>query len=110
MHRAFLNVKKNHGAAGVDRQSISMFERQLDQNLMALMRKFKNGSFQPKPSRRTHIKKAPGKTRPLVGIPTVRDRVAQEVLRQLLNPLELTPSRQRGGRGSPLPYPLGING
>ncbi len=86
MHRAFLNVKKNRGAAGIDQQSISMFERQLEQNLMALMRGLKQGSFQPKPSRRTHIKKAPGKTRPL-GIPTVRDRVAQEVLRQLLNPL-----------------------
>src|SRR5690606_2041233 len=44
------------------------------------------GTFYPKPALRKHIDKGDGKTRPL-GIPTVRDRVAQEVLRQLLTPL-----------------------
>lgn len=86
MHRAFLNVKKNRGVAGVDRQTITMFEAHLEQNLVALMRELKKGTFQPKPSRRTYIDKGDGKKRPL-GIPTVRDRVAQEVLRQLLSPL-----------------------
>jgi group II intron reverse transcriptase/maturase len=50
------------------------------------MRDLKQGTFQPLPLRRVHIFKAPGQTRPL-GIPAVRDRVAQEVLRQLLSPL-----------------------
>ena len=86
MRRAFLNVKKNRGAAGIDRQSIQMFERQLEQNLVALMRVLKDRSFEPLPSRREHIDKGGGKTRPL-GIPCVRDRVAQEVLRQLLSPV-----------------------
>ena len=97
MQRAFRNVRRNHGAAGIDRQSISMFERQLDQNLLALMRDLKTGTFQPKPSRRTYVDKEPGKKRPL-GIPCVRDRVAQEVLRQLLNPLfeELFPPNLKG--------------
>jgi group II intron reverse transcriptase/maturase len=86
MRKAFQAVKRNHGAAGVDRVTIEMFERQLDQNLEALMKQLKDRSFQPRPLRRVLIPKGDGKTRPL-GIPTVRDRVAQEVLRQLLNPI-----------------------
>jgi RNA-directed DNA polymerase len=86
MHQAFRAVKRNKGKAGVDKVSIEMFLRQLDQNLVALMRALKQGTYQPRPVRRTYIDKGGGKTRPL-GIPTVRDRVAQEVLRRLLSPL-----------------------
>ncbi|HDL02160.1 MAG TPA: hypothetical protein ENH23_08015, partial [candidate division Zixibacteria bacterium] len=78
-------VKKNRGAAGIDKISISMFERQLDQNLAKLMKDLKSGAYQPKPLRRKLIPKAPGKFRPL-GIPAVRDRVAQEVIRKLVEP------------------------
>jgi group II intron reverse transcriptase/maturase len=63
-----------------------MFEANLEQNLIALMKDLKTGTFQPLPARRTYIDKGGGKKRPL-GIPCVRDRVAQEVLRQLLTPL-----------------------
>lgn len=86
MYEAFRAVKKNRGAAGIDRQSISMFEANLEQNLAALMKDLKRGTFVPKPARRTYIDKGGGKQRPL-GIPCVRDRVAQEVLRRILNPL-----------------------
>lgn len=87
MHHAFRNVRKNRGAAGIDKVSITMFEANLEQNLLALMRDLKTrGAFQALPLRRVHIPKGPGQTRPL-GIPAVRDRVAQEVLRQLLSPL-----------------------
>lgn len=88
MHRAFRAVKRNRGAAGVDKVSVQMFARNLDENLAALMRDLKQGNFQPRPLRRVHIPKGPGstKTRPL-GIPIVRDRVAQEVVRQLLSPV-----------------------
>jgi RNA-directed DNA polymerase len=86
MYRAFRNVRRNRGAAGIDKVSIRMFEANLEQNLLALMRDLKAGTFQPLPLRRVHIPKGPGQTRPL-GIPAVRDRVAQEVLRQLLSPL-----------------------
>lgn len=86
MHEAFRAVKRNKGKAGVDRVSIEMYSKHLDQNLEALMRDLKRGTFQPKPARRAYIHKGGGKRRPL-GIPTVRDRVAQEVLRRLLSPL-----------------------
>jgi len=86
MHEAFRAVKRNKGKAGIDRVSIEMFAQQLDQNLEALMRDLKKGTYQPQPVRRTYIDKGGGKLRPL-GIPTVRDRTAQEVLRRLLSPL-----------------------
>jgi len=63
-----------------------MFENNLEQNLEALMRDLKRGLFEPKPLRRVFIPKGDGKFRPL-GIPAVRDRVAQEVLRTLLEPI-----------------------
>ncbi len=85
-HRAFRKVRRNRGVAGIDKISITMFEANLEQNLLALLHDLKTGTFQPLPLRRVPIPKGPGQTRPL-GIPAVRDRVAQEVLRQLLSPL-----------------------
>jgi RNA-directed DNA polymerase len=88
MRKAFQAVKRNRGAAGVDKVSIQMFAHNLEDNLQALMRELKAGTFQPLPLRRVHISKGPGtkKLRPL-GIPVVRDRVAQEVIRRLLAPV-----------------------
>lgn len=83
---AFRNVKRNRGAAGIDKISITLFENNLLQNLLALMHQLKDGTFRPLPLRRVHIPKGDGTTRPL-GIPAVRDRVAQEVLRLILNPI-----------------------
>ena len=88
MHQAFQAVKRNRGAAGIDKVSVKMFEANLDENLAALMKDLKTGNFRPKPLRRKMIPKGPGTTklRPL-GIPVVRDRVAQEVMRRLLAPV-----------------------
>jgi RNA-directed DNA polymerase len=86
MREAFKAVKRNRGAAGIDKVSIKMFEANLEENLTALMRDLKKGNFQPKPLRRVYIPKGKSKLRPL-GIPAVRDRVAQEVLRRLLSPI-----------------------
>jgi RNA-directed DNA polymerase len=83
---AFKAVKRNRGRAGIDRVSINMFEANLAENLQALERDLKDGSFDPLPLLRKFIPKEPGKLRPL-GIPAVRDRVAQEVLRRLLHPI-----------------------
>lgn len=86
MHAAFKAVKRNRGAAGIDRVSIDMFEANLAENLFALERDLKDGSFKPFPLRRHFLSKGDGKFRPL-GIPAVRDRVAQEVIRRLLQPI-----------------------
>jgi RNA-directed DNA polymerase len=83
---AFKAIKRNRGAAGIDKVSINMFEANLEENLQALLRQLKDRSFHPLALRRKFIPKEPGKTRPL-GIPAVRDRVAQEVLRRLLHPI-----------------------
>jgi group II intron reverse transcriptase/maturase len=88
VYEAWRAVRRNRGAAGIDKVSIQMFEQNLEANLDCLMRELKQGTFQPLPARRVYIPKdAKGtKYRPL-GIPAVRDRVAQEVLRRLLNPI-----------------------
>jgi len=86
MLTAFKAVKRNRGAAGIDRVSIKMFEANLPENLDSLMRALKDGSFEPKPLRRKFIDKGGGKLRPL-GIPVVRDRTGQEVLRRLMAPI-----------------------
>ena len=84
--KAFKAVQRNRGAAGIDRVSLKMFAANLDDNLSALVRQLKDRSFQPRPLRRHFIPKGDGQMRPL-GIPAVRDRVAQEILRSLLDPI-----------------------
>ena len=84
MLKAFKAVKKNRGAAGIDKMTISMYEKNLSENLASLMRELKQGLYQPIPLRRVHIPKGEGKTRPL-GIPSVKCRIAQEVIRRLIN-------------------------
>jgi len=85
MRQAFKAVKKNRGVAGIDKVSIQMFEQNLEQNLTALMRKMKRGFYIPLALLRKLIPKGRSGKRPL-GIPAVRDRVAQEVIRRLLEP------------------------
>lgn len=86
LHKAFKAVKRHRGAAGLDKQSIKMFEANVEENLLALMCELKSGTYQPIPLRRVYIPKGPGKVRPL-GIPAVRCRVAQEVIRALIEPI-----------------------
>lgn len=84
MFKAFKAVKKNRGSSGIDKVSIEMYQSNLSENLLSLMKELKQGSYQPIPLRRVHIPKGDGKTRPL-GIPSVKCRVAQEVVRRLIN-------------------------
>jgi group II intron reverse transcriptase/maturase len=83
---AWKHIRANQGAAGVDAQSIQDFEAGLATNLYKLWNRLSSGSYLPPPVRRVNIPKANGGTRPL-GIPTVADRVAQEVVRRYLEPL-----------------------
>ena len=79
---AFHKVKTNQGAAGVDGQTIAEFEADLANNLYRLWNRMSSGSYFPPPVRRVDLPKSDGRTRPL-GIPTVGDRVAQEVVKQV---------------------------
>lgn len=88
MMQAWKAVKRNRGAAGIDKVSVEMFQKNLDANLAALMRDLKKGDFQPRPLRRVWIAKdTKGKKLRPLGIPAVRDRIAQEVIRRLLEPI-----------------------
>jgi len=85
--RAFERVKANAGAAGVDHQTVEMFEACLEQNLEQIAQSLKGGTYRPQPVKRVWIPK-PGSSeqRPL-GIPTDRDRVVQTALRHVLEPI-----------------------
>jgi RNA-directed DNA polymerase len=83
---AYQKVKANHGAAGVDGQSIEAFETDLRNNLYKIWNRMSSGSYFPPPVRLVEIPKANGGLRPL-GIPTVADRVAQMVVKWHLEPL-----------------------
>ena len=83
---AFKKVKANQGAAGVDGQSIVEFEANLADNLYKLWNRLSSGSYFPPPVRRVDIPKGTGGGTRMLGIPTVADRVAQEVVRRNLEP------------------------
>jgi len=84
---AWKKVRSNRGAAGVDHQSVEMFERHAPKYLEELHRELREGRYRPSAVRRQWIPK-PGsaKGRPL-GIPTVRDRIVQSALRHVLEPI-----------------------
>lgn len=84
---AFQQVAKNDGAAGVDHVTCDEFERQLPDSIWELSDLIKSGTFKPQAIKRTEIPK-PGSTelRPL-GIPTVRDRVVQASIVNVIEPI-----------------------
>jgi RNA-directed DNA polymerase len=83
--RAFEWVKANAGAAGVDKQSLSDFERNLADNLYKLWNRLSSGSYFPPPVKAVAIPKKAGGER-LLGIPTVSDRIAQMVVKLEFEP------------------------
>jgi RNA-directed DNA polymerase len=83
---AYQKVKANHGAAGVDGQSIAEFETRVKDNLYRLWNRMSSGSYFPPPVRTVTIPKADGGERKL-GIPTVSDRIAQMVVKSRLEPV-----------------------
>lgn len=84
---AYKRVKANHGAAGVDGQSIADFEENLSGNLFKIWNRMCSGSYQPPPVLRVEIPKANGVGVRMLGIPTVADRIAQTVGKNYLEPI-----------------------
>ena len=77
---AYQQVKANRGSAGIDEESIAMFDEKLSRNLYRLWNRMSSGSYLPPPVKQVEIPKARGGTRKL-GIPTVSDRIAQTVVK-----------------------------
>ena len=87
LRSAFKKVKANEGAAGVDHQTIEMFEHQLEENLEKLSRSLREGSYRPQAIRRVWIPKVGSKEKRPLGIPTIRDRVVESALLNVLEPI-----------------------
>lgn len=83
---AYQQVKANRGAAGIDDETIADFEQDLSKNLYKLWNRMSSGSYFPPPVKQVEIPKATGGTRKL-GVPTVADRVAQTVVKLLIEPI-----------------------
>ena len=84
---AWERVRANRGAAGVDRITLAAVEDYgVDRMLRELRDDFRAGTYRPAPVRRVEIPKPDGRKRPL-GIPTVRDRVAQQAAKIVLEPI-----------------------
>ena len=86
LRSAWQQVLVNRGAAGVDRLSVERFAGHLDRYLGELGQELEAGRYRPLPVRRVEVEKADGKLRPL-GIPTVRDRVAQAAVKRVIEPI-----------------------
>lgn len=83
--KAYQQVKANRGAAGIDEETLAMFEQDLSKNLYKLWNRMSSGSYFPTPVKQVEIPKARGGTKKL-GIPTVSDRIVQTVVKLLIEP------------------------
>ena len=85
VYEAYKAVKSNKGAAGVDGQTIEQFEANLKGNLYKIWNRMSSGTYFPPPVRAVSIPKKSGGER-ILGVPTVSDRIAQMVVKQLIEP------------------------
>ena len=83
--KAYKKVKSNRGSAGVDQVSLSDFDECLEKNLYKIWNRLSSGSYFPPSVREVEIPKKDGSKRKL-GIPTVGDRIAQQVVKTYLEP------------------------
>jgi RNA-directed DNA polymerase len=83
---AWAKVRSNGGAAGVDGQSIERFAARSEEYLAELSTALREGTYRPQAVRRVDIPKGDGRTRPL-GIPAVKDRIAQTAVRLVIEPI-----------------------
>jgi len=80
---SYEKVRENKGGSGIDKESISEFEKDLERNVYKIWNRLSSGSYMPPSVKQVMIPKKQGGKRPL-GIPTVGDRVAQGVLKARL--------------------------
>ena len=85
VREAYRKVRSNKGSAGIDGEDLKKFNENLSGNLYKLWNRLASGSYFPKPVKEVIIPKANGGERKL-GIPTVSDRIAQEVIKAWLEP------------------------
>jgi Reverse transcriptase (RNA-dependent DNA polymerase) len=83
---AWTKVQANHGAAGADGQSVERFAAKADDYLSELSAGVRAGNYRAQPVKRVEIPKGDGKMRPL-GIPTVKDRIVQQAVRLVIEPI-----------------------
>lgn len=85
---SFAKISKNGGGgtSGVDGVKSKDYKERLSNNLYQLQEELRSGSYKPQPVRRVYIKKPDGGERPL-GIPTIRDRIVQQALLNVLEPI-----------------------
>jgi RNA-directed DNA polymerase len=86
LQAAWKVVSANQGAAGIDGMTIKQFSREADARLLHLSEDLRRKTYRPQPVRRVEIAKSGGGKRPL-GIPTIRDRIVHQALRQILEPI-----------------------
>jgi group II intron reverse transcriptase/maturase len=86
LREAYRRTRKD-GASGVDGQTASDYEKHLEENLSALLDRFKSGRYRAPPVRRVYIPKADGKRLRPIGIPTLEDKVLQRAVVMLLEPI-----------------------
>ena len=106
VYEAYKAVKSKGGAAGEDGQTIEQFEADLKNNLYKIWNRMSSGTYFPPPVRAVSIPKKSGGQR-ILGVPTVADRVAQMVVKQVIEPvrpciparfLRLPPEKVGSGR------------
>ena len=85
VYEAYKAVKSKGGAAGVDGQTIEQFEANLGRNLYRIWNRMSSGTYFPPPVLAVSIPKKSGGQR-ILGVPTVSDRIAQMVVKQLIEP------------------------
>lgn len=97
MRKAYAQVKKNKGAAGIDNMSVESLGTYLKEHWLKIKEQLVRGEYKPKPVKRVEIPKPDGGIRKL-GIPTVLDRLIQQGIYQILSPIfEPTFSRSSFG-------------
>jgi RNA-directed DNA polymerase len=87
LEAAFRSVAANQGAPGTDHQTIAMVARDLDRTLDDLSRELREGRYGPSAIRRVWIEKPGSRDKRPLGIATVRDRIVQAALRNVLEPI-----------------------